>query len=177
MIRFVLGEVTTPDDAIDVARAITKLGAGEIDAYAPYPVVGLDEAMRVPKSRVPLVMLVGGLTGALGGFFLQWLLNAWDYPINVAGRPLLSAPAFIPVTFELGVLLAAFSGVFGFLTLCGLPRVWHPLFDAPGFERATVDRFFISVRLADPEADVTPVVRAFEELGARVTVIEVKTTS
>ncbi len=177
MIRFVLGEVTTADAAIDVARAITKLRTGEIDAFTPYPVPGLDEAMKLPKSRVPRIVLIGGITGVFLGFFLQWLMNAWDYPINVGGRPLLSAPAFIPVTFEVGVLLAAFSGVLGFLALSGLPRVWHPLFDAPGFERGSIDRFFISVRLTDPEADVTPIVRAFEELGARVTVIEVKTTS
>lgn len=177
MIRFVLGEVTTPDAAIDVARVITELGAGEVDGFGPYPVAGLDEALKLPKSRVPWIVLIGGLTGALGGFYLQWLINGWDYPINVGGRPLLSAPAFIPVTFELGVLFAAISGVLGFLALSSLPRVWHPLFEAPGFERATVDRFFISVRLTDPEADPTPVVRAFEELGARVTVVEVKTTS
>jgi len=177
MIRFVLGEVTNADAAIDVARAIAKLGIGEVDGYAPYPVPGFDEALRLPKSRVPWIVLGGGLTGAGVGFFLQWLLNGWDYPINVAGRPLVSAPAFIPVTFELGVLFSAISGVLGFFVLSNLPRVWHPLFEAPGFERATLDRYFISVRLTDPEVDAAPIIRAFEELGARVTVVEVKTTS
>jgi len=175
MIRFVLGEVKHPDVAIDVARAIAKLGVGEVDGFGPFPVPGWDDAMKLPKSRVPLIMLCGGLTGVFVGFFLQWLTNGWDYPINVAGRPLVSAPAFIPATFEMGILFAAISGVLGFIALCGLPRVWHPLFEVPGFERATVDRFFVSVRLTDPDADTTPIVRAFEELGARVTVVEVET--
>lgn len=175
MIRFVLGEVATADAAMNVARAITRLGVGEVDGFGPFPVPGWDEAMKLPKSRVPWIVLCGGLTGATLGFFLQWLLNGWAYPINVAGRPLVSAPAFIPVTFEMGVLFAAISGVLGFLVLCGLPRVWHPLFEVPGFERATVDRFFVSVRLTDPTTDAEPIVRAFEERGARVTIVEVET--
>lgn len=177
MIRYVLGEVKTHDAVIDLAHAMAELGLGEVDGYGPYPIEGIDEAMGIPHSRVPLIVLVGGLSGVVFGFFMQWFLNGWDYPINVGGRPLLSAPAFIPITFELGVLFAAISGFLGFLALCRLPRVWHPVFEAPGFERATVDRFFVSVRLTGNDEDRDRVIARLEQLGARVSIVEVRTAT
>lgn len=177
MIQYVLGEARTHDAVIDMARAMTQLGVGEVDGFGPYPIEGIDEAMGIPHSPVPLIVLVGGLSGVVFGFFMQWFLNAWDYPINVGGRPLVSTPAFIPITFELGILFAAVSGFLGFLTLCKLPRVWHPVFEAPGFERASIDRFFVSVRLTGGEAERRQVIERLEELGARVTVVEVETAT
>lgn len=176
MIQYVLGEFTNVDALIDAAHAMRTLGQGELDGHSPYPAEGIDEAMGIPRSKVPLVMLCGALAGVTTGLFLQWFCNAWDYPINVGGRPLWSIPAWIPITFELGVLFAAVSGFLGFLALSRLPRVWHPVFEAPGFERATVDRFFLSVRLAGGEPERREIVERLEQIGAtRVATVEVET--
>lgn len=128
-------------------RGLREAGLDRLDAYTPYPV----EPGLFPDSKTPIapIMLMAAVTGACGGFFLQWFA-ARDYPINVGGRPINSWPAFVPVTFELAVLTSALVGVAAFLCLAGLPRLHHPVFSDPRFKRASQDRFFICVRADDP---------------------------
>lgn len=134
--------------ATEKARAA---GYRRMDAYSPVPIDGLAEALGRGKTRMPLIVLLGGIAGGCAGYFMQWYSMVVDYPYNIGGRPFHSWPMFIPVTFELTVLCAAISGVVGMLYLNGLPRLHHPIFHAPGIERATVDRFFLCIETTDPK--------------------------
>jgi hypothetical protein len=144
----------------------------DVDAYAPYAVDGLAEALGVRKNRVPLVTLIGGLIGGAGIYFLQWYSAVVDYPINSGGRPLDSWPVFIPPTFELTILAAALAAFFGMLFLNGLPQLHHPIFNAPEFELASRNRFFVAIRATDPAFDGART-RAFLESLAPIRVSEV----
>jgi len=148
-----LAEFESPTALVQAARAAREAGYTRMDAYSPFPIEGLSEAMGFRKTRMPLVMLIGGIVGALGGFALQYYCAVISYPINVAGRPLNSWPSWIPVTFELTVLISALSGVFGLLALCGLPMPYHPLFHVPRFALATRDHFFLCIEARDPRFD------------------------
>lgn len=158
----VLAEYETPEAVISAAKAARAAGYTSLDAYSPFPVEGLAEALEFRKNRIPAVVFVGGLIGGLTGYFMQWYSAVHSYPINVGGRPLHSWPMFLPITFEMTVLFAAFSAVFGMLGLNGLPRPHHPVFGAPGFERASRDRFFLAIFALDPKFDPDSV-RAFLE--------------
>ena len=144
----------------------------EVDAYAPYAVEGLAEAVGFRSNRVPLVTLLGGIAGACGIYALQWYSAVIDYPINSGGRPLDSWPVFIIPTFELAVLGAAIAGFVGMLVLNGLPRLHHPIFNAPDFDLASRNRFFVSVRASDPAFEAEAV-RHFLETLTPIRVIEV----
>lgn len=134
--------------AIERARAS---GYRRLDAYTPYPVPHLAEALGYGPSPMPVLVFLGGLVGALGGFFLQWWICTVDYPINVGGRPLNSWPAFIPITFEMTVLIGGLTALFGMLAINGLPHPYHPLFDVPRFAQgASRDRFFLDIDALDP---------------------------
>ena len=122
------------------------------------------EALALPNDRVPRVAFAGGAVGAAGAYLLQWYTAVIDYPIDAGGRPLHSWPAFIPMTFELAVLGAALAAFFGFLALNGLPRLRHPVFDAPDFDLASRDRFFLCIREADDPAEAA---RRLLEAGAK----------
>ena len=148
-----LAEFETPTALVQAARAAREAGYTRMDAYSPFPIEGLSEVMGFRKTRMPLVMLIGGIVGALSGFGLQYYCAVISYPINVAGRPLNSWPSWIPVTFELTVLISALSGVFGLLALCGLPMPYHPLFHVPRFALATRDHFFLCIEARDPRFD------------------------
>jgi hypothetical protein len=148
-----LAEFATPERLLEAARQAHAEGYRRIDAYTPMPIDGLAEAIGLRKSRVPLIVLLGGLTGCFGGFFLQWWIAVLDYPINVGGRPLNSWPSFIPVTFELTILLSAFAAIGGLFALCRLPWPNHPVFSVPQFERASQDRFFLCIESRDPRFD------------------------
>lgn len=144
-----LAEFASADRLVAAARKTRDEGYIHIDALAPYAVSELEEALRLPKNRVPLSFFIGGLCGCLGGFFMQVYSCVWSYPVNVGGRPLYSWPAFIPITFELTILLAGLSGAFGMLILNGLPELHHPLFNCPEFDLASQDRFFLLIQSSD----------------------------
>jgi Protein of unknown function (DUF3341) len=145
-----LAEFETADEMSAAARKATAAGFTRFDCYSPYPVGDAADAMNFPKSEMGAVMFLGGLTGACTGFFMQYYLNAYGYSLNVGGRPYLSWPSFIPITFEMMVLTTALTGLFGLIALCGLPRYHHPLFNSKTFDRATRDRFFICIEAVDP---------------------------
>ncbi len=142
----IMAEVATADALLDAAKQARAAGYRAIEAYAPFPVEGLPEAVGFKKNRVALITLIGGILGGAGGYFLQWYSAVVDYPINIGGRPLHSWPSFIPATFELTVLGAALAAVFGMLALNGLPAYYHPVFNARDFDLATRNRFFLCLR-------------------------------
>jgi hypothetical protein len=128
-------------------------GYRKLEAYSPFPIEGLDEALEFHRNRVPLITLIGGIVGGVGGFFMEWFSAVIHYPINVGGRPLNSWPAFIPITFELTILCASIAALLGMLGLNGLPMPYHPLFNVDQFQRASRDRFFLCVEATDPKFD------------------------
>jgi hypothetical protein len=146
----ILIEFTEPDGLLDAVRRAREAGFTRFETFAPYPVEDLEKVARRKPSPVPGIMLVAGLLGALGGFFLQ-VYAAQDYPVDVGGRPLFSWPAFVPVSFELGVLTAVLVGIATFLVRAGLPRYDHPAFAVKRFARASSDRFFLWLRDDDPQ--------------------------
>ena len=142
-------------------------GYRNIEGYTPFPVEALNEALALKRNNVPLITLIGGLTGGLGGFFFQYWVSVIAYPLNIGGRPLNSWPAFIPVTFELTVLGAALSAVFGMLALNKLPEPHHPLFNIDRFvKHATTDRFFLCIEARDPKFSATESARFLQRLEA-----------
>ena len=140
-------------------------GYREMDAYAPFPVEGLAEALGRKGNAVPLFVLIGGVCGGLGGYFLQWFAMAVSYPMNIGGRPLNSWPAYIPITFELTILSAAFAAIIGMLALNQLPLPHHPVFNVPQFEKASSNKFFICIEATDPKFDLTATRRFLETLN------------
>jgi hypothetical protein len=163
----VLAEFPTPHELIHAVEKTREAGYRRIEAYTPFPVEGLSEALALKRNNVPLITLIGGLTGGLGGFFFQYWVSVIAYPVNIGGRPLNSWPAFIPVTFELTVLGAALSAVFGMLALNGLPRPHHPLFNVQRFVRhATSDRFFLCIEARDPKFNLSESARFLKTLHA-----------
>jgi hypothetical protein len=167
--RFLYGIIAEFEDAGDViaaARRTREAGYRRVDAYSPFPVEGLSEALGFRDQAVPTIMLIGGLCGALAGFGLLYWAMTGSYPLNIGGRPAYGWPYFIPITFECLVLLAALSGVAGMFAVNGLPMPYHPVFDAPDFPRATSDRFFLCVEAEDPNFDRQETKRFMETLGA-----------
>lgn len=146
MATYVMAEFREEPALFQAARRMRELGHTDLDAHSPVPLHGVDEALGLRKSVVPVIALVGGVLGASGGYLMQWWMNASNYPINVANRPYHAPPANIPITFESAVLLSVLFIVFGLFALCGFPRPHHPAFDAPGFENASVDGLWLSVR-------------------------------
>ena len=160
-----IAEFTGPDPLVEATKSAFAAGYRRLDAYTPFPVHGLAEAMGRRGIRIPLIVLAGGIIGGLSGFLLQTYGAVFDYPINVGGRPLYSWPSFIPITFELTILGAVLAAVFGMLALNGLPQPHHPIFNAPNFEMASRSHFFLCIEAADPHYDNTGTRTFLESLG------------
>lgn len=163
----VLAQFATPADLYHACERVRDAGFTRWDAHTPFPVHGLEAAMGLRRSPLPWIVLVMGLAGAALGFGLQWWVHASAYPLVISGKPYFSWPAFIPITFELGVLFAALGAVLGMLGLNRLPMHYHPLFRSKVFERASDDAFFISIESWDPQFDPAATRRLLESLGAR----------
>ena len=156
----VMAEFRHAEALVEAAHRARDAGYRDVEAYSPFPVDGLADAVGFRGSRVPLIVFVAGLLGGLGGFFMQWYSAVISYPINSGGKPLNSWPAFIPVTFELTVLAGAVIGFIGLLALNGLPRLYHPVFNVREFDLASRNRFFLCL----PGAEAAPARRFLETL-------------
>jgi hypothetical protein len=168
-----LAEFSEPNELIAAVRRTREAGYRDIDAYTPFPIEELAEAMEMHHNRLALLVLAGGIVGGLLGLGLQYWTSVIAYPVNVGGRPFFSWPSFIPITFETTVLVAAFSAVLGMLALNGLPMPYHPVFNVPRFALATRDRFFLCIEATDPQFDRDGTRRFLERLVPR-TVSEVE---
>ncbi|HUK23551.1 MAG TPA: DUF3341 domain-containing protein [Terriglobales bacterium] len=162
-----LAEFDTPTHLVEAAMATRDAGYKKIDAYSPFPVEGLAEAIGFHHDLVPLITLIGGILGGTGGYLMQWWIAAVSYPTNVGGRPYNSWPAFIVITFEMTILFAALFSVLGMLALNGLPMPYHPVFNVPRFAFATKDRFFLIVFASDAKYDAVQTRQFLEGLGPR----------
>ena len=170
----VMAEFDNPTDVIAAARRTYEAGYRRINGYSPYPIEELWEAIGFHHSRLPLIVLIGGIVGGLGGFFMQYYLAVFDYPLNVGGKPFNSWPMFIPITFECTILCAAFAAVFGMLILNKLPQPYHPVFNAPNFALATRDHFFLVIEANDPRYNHDEVIQFLKGLEPKeVTDVEV----
>jgi Protein of unknown function (DUF3341) len=159
-----MAEFGVDREILAATRSAYDHGYRKMDAFAPFPVDGLAEALGRKRSSIPLIVLAGGTLGCLGGYILQWFAMAVSYPLNIGGRPLNSWPMYIPITFELTILSAAFAAIIGMLVLNNLPLPWHPLFNVPEFERASSDRFFLCIEADDPKFDLKETRRFLEML-------------
>lgn len=148
-----LAEFHAPEELLAAARKAREAGYRKLDAYSPYPIEGLSEAIGFHRTRLPYVVLAGGLAGGTVGFLLQYYASVIAYPLNIGGRPLNSWPSFVPITFETTILVAAFTAVLAMLAMNGLPQPYHPLFNVERFAMASRDRFFIAIEAVDPKFD------------------------
>jgi hypothetical protein len=162
-----LAEFEDPTDLVAATARAYREGYRRMDAYSPFPIEELHEALGEHHTRLPLIVLIGGLFGCVGGYAMQYWISAIAYPINVGGKPFHSWPAFVPVTFECTILAAALSAVLGMLALNGLPQPYHPVFNVPRFALASRNRFFLCIEAADPKFDLKETRRFLETLNPR----------
>jgi hypothetical protein len=159
-----MAEFEEHDELLKAAKRAHAKGYRRMDGYSPFPVEGLAEALGYEYTSVPLFTLIGGMMGGLGGYFMEWYSMAKLYPLNVGGRPYNSWPNFIPVTFELTVLVASVAAFLSVFVLNRLPQPNHPVFNVPEFERASIDRFFLCIESDDPKFDLERTRKFLEEL-------------
>ena len=148
-----MAEFDTPSELVDAAREVRDAGYTKTDAFSPFPLHEIDEALGIKRSILPWLVFGGGLTGLMTGFALQIFVHYVDYPIIVGGRPFISIPSFIPPSYELTILFAGFAAVFGMLFLNGLPQPYHPVFNVPRFALASREKFFLLIEKKDPNFD------------------------
>jgi hypothetical protein len=163
----VMAEFDDPNSLIAATRRAHDEGYRCMDAYSPYPIEELHEALGSRHTRLPLVVLIGGLCGCIGGYALQYWVSVVAYPLNIGGKPFHSWPAFIQITFECTILVAALSAVLGMLALNGLPMPYHPVFNVARFALASRNRFFLCIESRDPKFDVEQTRHFLETLGPR----------
>jgi len=161
-----VAEFANPDELTRAAARVRDAGYVRWDAYTPFPVHGLDDAMGVRPTRLPWLVLGAGIVGCGGGVLMQWWMNAVDYKLIISGKPFFSLPAFIPVAFELTILLAASTAFMAMIVLNELPRFHHPLFTNARFRRVTTDAFFIAIEAADPRFDAEETERLLRGAGS-----------
>jgi hypothetical protein len=162
-----MAEFENATDLVAAARRTYEEGYRKINGYSPYPIEELSEAIGFHHTRLPLIVLIGGIIGCLTGYGMQYYLAVIDYPLNVGGRPFHSWPSFIPITFEVTVLFAALSAVFGMLALNGLPQPYHPVFNVERFALATRDRFFLVIEAKDSKFEYGKTMSFMQSLNAR----------
>jgi len=163
-----MAEFENPNDLVKAARAARAAGYRKMDAYTPYPIEELAEALEIHDRRLPALVLGGGIFGAISGYALCYWCSVIAYPLIIGGKPFHSAPAFIVPTFETTILFAAFAAVLGMLALNGLPQPYHPVFNAPRFALASRDRFFLCIEAKDPKYDHDETWAFLTRLGPRV---------
>ena len=161
----IVGELDTPDSLLFVIARLRKLGYEKLDAFTPYVVPELEELLDLGRSRVGLHPAAAGFVGAAIGYLVQWLCNTVWYPLNVGGRPTNSAPAFMVITYVFGILCAGTVGLIAFIKFARMPWLSNPLFAAEGIERATLDRFWLSIDASDENYDSERTARELHELG------------
>jgi hypothetical protein len=167
LVHGLLAEFDDPTSLVTATERAHHEGYRCMDAYSPYPIEELHHALGAPKSKLPLIVLIGGICGGLGGYALEYWVSAVTYPLNIGGKPFVSWPAFIPVTFECTILAAALSCVFGMLALNGLPMPYHPVFNVPRFALASRNRFFLCIESVDPKFDLDRTREFLETLDPR----------
>ena len=160
-----MAEFDDPTALVAATRAAREKGYRRLDAYSPFPIEELSDALHLHKNKLPLIVLLGGICGGLTGYLLQYYVTVVYFPINIAGRPLHSWPMYIIITFELTILFASISAVLGLLALYGLPMPYHPVFNVPEFARASVDRFFLCIESSDPKFRTEETLQFLRDLG------------
>lgn len=162
----VLAEFESPGALVKAARKVHEAGYTQFDAYSPFPVHGIDDAMGIKRTILPLLVFGGGFAGLIGGVFLQWYLNSYNWPFSVSGKPVWSLPANIPIAFETTILLSVLTTFFGMWILNKLPQVWHPLFRLDRFTKVTDDGFMIGIEAKDPRFDLQATTKLLQDAGA-----------
>jgi hypothetical protein len=162
-----LARFPDPETLVVAVKRTADAGYRKMDAYSPFPVEGLSEALRLKPSKVPLFVLGGGITGGVLGFLMQYYATVISYPQNIGGKPLNSWPAYIPITFELTVLLAALAGVLALFIFTGFPQPYHPVFNVEDFQKSgSQDGFYLGIEASDPNFNLTETRKFLESLGA-----------
>jgi hypothetical protein len=163
----IVGFVAKPAEIYKTCEALRDAGYKDFDAYTPFPVHGLEKAMGLKPSRLPWIVLVCAITGFSSALLMMIYMNVWDYPLVIGGKPFMTIPSYVPITFELTILFSAFGAFFGQWGLNGLPKYFDPVMQHPSFDRVTDDRFFISVSSTDPNYDSHKTRTLLEGLGVR----------
>ncbi|CAN5430174.1 DUF3341 domain-containing protein [soil metagenome] len=162
-----MAEFDSATELVDAARRVRDAGYTKTDAFSPFPLHEIDEALGIKRSILPYLIFAGGITGLCTGFGLEYYVHVFDWPIIVGGRPFLSIPSFIPPAYELTILFAAITAVFGMLFLNGLPAPYHPVFNVPRFALATREKFFLIIESADAKYDYAETRKFMESLDAQ----------
>ncbi|MCA9011927.1 MAG: DUF3341 domain-containing protein [Planctomycetaceae bacterium] len=162
----ILAEFSEASELLDGVTRLRERGYTSLEAYTPFPVEGLSERLQFPRSPMPWIVLAGGVIGGCSVYALEYWINLDVYPLNIGGRPLHSWPAFIPATFEGTVLFASLFAILGFILVCGLPRLHHPIFEIEAFKRASTNRFFLVIKSEDPCFEELSLRDSLRELGA-----------